>query len=257
MTVVSFSDEDDLGRITLESPPVNGFTHEFMHDMNDAIEAARESAPTVLLVESTLDDIFSAGGDLSWYVEADDQTLRNFVAYMHKTFRTLERLPIVTIAAIDGHCLAGGFELALACDQRIMTDGEWQLGCTETEIGAIPGGGGTQRLPREVGRATALDMIINARRISPTEAADLGLIQKLVDPDEFESDVQAYAERLANGPHRAYAAAKQAITNGMEMSLDEGLAYEQQIEYDLLDTADFKEGLEAFTNDRDPDFQGE
>lgn len=257
MPDVSFSMEDDIGRVTLESPPVNGFTHEFMHDLHDALEAARDAGPAVLLVESAIDGMFSAGGDLSWYVNADDETLQNFVSFMHKTFRTLERLPMVTVAAIDGHCLAGGFELALACDQRIVSNGAWQLGCTETEIGAMPGGGGTQRLPREVGRGTALDMILNARRVSPEEAADLGLVQRTVEPEEFQSEVQEYAERLANGPHRAYAAAKQAVTQGTEMSLDEGLAYEQELEYGLFETADFEEGLDAFVNDRDPEFRGE
>lgn len=257
MTAVSFSEKDGIGRVTLSSPPVNGFTHEFMHDLEEAVEAAREAGVGVVLVESELDGMFSAGGDLSWYVDAEEETLRNFVAYMHKTFRTLEQIPAVTVAAINGHCLAGGFELALACDVRIVSDGDWQLGCTETEIGAIPGGGGTQRLSREVGRATAIDMIVNARRISPADAAELSLVQDIVDTDDFETEVTSYAEQITDGPVLAYAAAKQAVTNGMEMGLDEGLAYEQQVEYDLFNSTDFQEGLDAFIDDREPDFRGE
>lgn len=257
MTAVSFAEANSVGRLTLSSPPVNAMNHAFMRELEAAIEEAREADVAVLVVESDLDGMFSAGGDLSWYVETDEGTLRNFVASIHKTFRTLEQLPAVTIAAIDGHCLAGGFELALACDLRIASAGDWMFGCTETEIGAIPGGGGTQRLPREVGRATAIDMIANARRVSPSEADDLGLIQRLVEPDDFEAAVTSYAERLASGPGRAIAATKLAVTNGMDMGLDEGLAYEQQLEYDLFGTADFEEGLDAFANDREPDFRGE
>lgn len=257
MTAVSFSQADGIGRITLASPPVNSFTDEFIKDLENATEGARKAGVGVVVVESDLDGMFSAGGDLSWYVEANEQALRNFVAFMHKTFRTLEKLPAVTVAAVDGHCLAGGFELTLACDVRIISDGDWQLGCTETEIGAIPGGGGTQRLPREVGRATAIDMIVNARRVTPAEAADMGLVQRVVDPVDFEDEVQTYAAQIADGPARAHAAAKQAVTDGMEMSLDKGLAYEQQLEYDLFGTADFQEGIAAFVNDRKPEFRGE
>lgn len=256
MAEIRFTADGDVGRVTLDAPPVNGFTNGFIQDLNEALESAREASPDVLLVKSALDGMFSAGGDLAWYANADDQTFRNFVTHIHKTFRTLERLPMVTIAAIDGHCLAGGFELALACDQRFVSDGDWQLGCTEIEIGAIPGGGGTQRLPREVGRATALDMILNARRISPTEAADMGLVQRIFAPSEFENELEEYAKNLTEGPQRAHAAAKKAVTQGMEMSLDEGLDYEQELEYGLFETRDFEEGLDAFVHDREPEFEG-
>lgn len=100
-------------------------------------------------------------------------------------------------------------------------------------------------------------MIVNARRVTPAEAADLGLAQRVVDPADFEDEVRTYAALIADGPARAHAAAKQAVTDGMEMSLDQGLAYEQQLEYDLFGTEGFRDGISAFVDDREPEFRGE
>jgi enoyl-CoA hydratase len=257
MAEVTYEHAAGIGRITMDRPPANGWTHEFMHELNDALETAREREPAALVVESEIDGMFCAGGDIKWYDTVDESTMRRFVSYMHKTLRTVEQLPCVVIAAIDGHCLAGGLELALACDVRLASDGPWEIGCPETNIGAIPGGGGTQRLSREVGRGTAIDMLVRAHRLSTSEAHELGILQAVHDPDEFDDAVYEYAEYVADGASEAYAAAKQAVTHGLEMSLDQGLAYEQQLQYELFATDDFAEGVAAFAAGRDPEFGGD
>lgn len=257
MSEVRYSQTDGIARITMDRAPANGFTHGFVHELDDAFERAREEEPAVVVLESALDGMFCAGGDIKWYDGVDEETMRRFVSYMHKTIRTIEKLPCVVVAAIDGHCLAGGLELALACDVRLASDGAWKLGCPETNIGAIPGAGGTQRLSREVGRGTAIDMLVRARHLSPAEALSHGILQEVYDVEEFDDAVTEYAETVADGASRAYAAAKQAVTEGLEMSLDQGLAYEQQLQYELFGTADFSEGVSAFVEGRDPDFTGE
>lgn len=240
----------------MDAPPVNAFTQEFVDELDEAVTEAEVAEPPVVVVESALDGVFSAGGDLAWYAEIDDATMRSYMRHLHEVTRRIETLPSVVVAAIDGNCLGGGFELALACDLRFVSDGDWELGCVESELGAIPGGGGTQRLPRAVGRGPALMLLLEARRLSPATAREMDLVQKVLPRAEFEEEVDAWTRDVASGPSRAHVAAKQAVLAGTERPIDEGLACERRLEGDLIETADFAEGLAAFHEGRTPEFEG-
>ncbi|WP_255152098.1 enoyl-CoA hydratase/isomerase family protein [Halorarius halobius] len=252
----AYAESDGVGTITMQKPPANGLSLDSMRVLSDALDTVRDEAVPVVVVESDLDGMFSAGGDLSWYEEATPGELDAFAELLHENLRRMETMGTLFLAAIDGHALAGGFELALGCDFRFVSRGDWRIGLTETDIGAIPGGGGTQRLPREVGRSRALKMIVDAEQLSPEEALEAGLVQELYDPDELEAAVHEYARELADGPTLAYAAAKEAVTRGAEMHIDDGLAFERARESELGESDDFEEGVTAFAEGREPEFEG-
>ena len=146
----------------------------------------------------------------------------------HRLCMRLEALPAIAIAALNGNAAGGGLELALACDFRLMARGPYALGLPETSVGIIPGAGGTQRLPRLVGEARALDLILHGRLVAPDEALALGLVHRVYEPPVFREEVQAFAQTLAARAPIALAAAKRAIRSGAERPLAEGLALEQE-----------------------------
>lgn len=238
---LSYSRDGEVGRIVFSNPPVNAFTLATIRDLDRVLEEIREDAPGIVLLESDIDGTFSAGGDVNWLADQEPETLRRFTSVIHKTFRTIETIPTLFVAAIDGNCLAGGFELALACDMRFAADGDFALGLTEADIGSLPGGGGPKRLSQELGRGTAIELIVDATRLSPAEAYDLGLVQKLYDPDEFDAALQRYVDELTEGSTQAYGAAKLAVTNGLNMSTEEALAYENILASSIRHTDEYQE----------------
>jgi enoyl-CoA hydratase/carnithine racemase len=165
-------------------------------------------------------------------------------------------IPVPTIAAINGVALGGGFELALACDIRIASSIA-VAGLPETTLAIIPGGGGTQRLPRIAGEARAKELIFTGRRISAGEALDYGIVHEVVAPDELRARVQAVARAIASNGPVAVRAAKEAIVRGLEMPLVQGLALELEMYSRTVPTKDRVEGLEAFREKRAPVYRGE
>ena len=166
----------------------------------------------------------------------------------------LERIPKIVIAAINGHCVGGGLEIAMACDLRFMRSGG-QIGLPEVTLGVLPGTGGTQRLPRLVGKGRAIDLMITGRTISPEEAKDIGLINDVCEGDAVEF-AQQYAAKLNAGAVRAIGLIKVAVQEGTEMALANGLALERELQNRLFVTDDAKEGLAAFLEKRKPAFKG-
>jgi len=176
----------------------------------------------------------------------------------HESFRKMENTPIVFIAAISGHCLGGGFELALACDLRFAAEGSYQIGLPETNLGLFPGSGGTQRLPRLVGLSRGLDLILNATTMPPGQAKELGLVDRLFpDPGACREGAIEYAKKLAAGPSVALGHAKLAVTQGFATPLDVGLAMEREAISRVFVSSDANEGIKAFGEKRKPDFKGE
>ena len=167
----------------------------------------------------------------------------------------LEEIPKVTIAAIEGYCLGGGCELALACDFRFASQ-EAQFGQPEIAIGIIPGAGGTQRLPRLVGHARARELIYSGRRIAAEEALRIGLVDALVPPGQAHHVASEAARRYASGPTRALAAAKEAMNAAALGDVRRGLGVERDVFVGLFDTEDQKEGMRAFLEKRGPRFTG-
>jgi len=223
----------------------------------EAIESIKaDSTARVLIVTGAGDKAFSAGADLK---ERRTMTLDQLKQHNRKIFGIaleLENLPIPTIAAINGYALAGGLEIALACDLRIASENA-QMGLPEVTLGILPAGGGTQRLPRLIGKARAKELIFTGRRIGAAEAERLGLVNKTVPPEMLMKEVLELAQTIKTNAPLAVSGAKQAINAGYETDIQTGFVLERQIQYALYTTRDWQEGLAAFNENRKPVYKGE
>lgn len=256
----SIDNESSIGRIRLSREPVNAMNKEFTEQLVDAIRDIRfREEVNVIVIESSIDGMFSAGGDFNEFMENIERGTKEKISektiLSREAREMLENTPKPVIALIDGHCLAGGLELALACDFRYATPRS-TFGLTENDIGAVPGGGGTQRLPRVVGRETALKMILFAERIPAEEATETGLVTEVFEEESFDEKTEKRITELSTGAAMAHGFSKLAVKNGMEMSLEEGLSYEWLLNRATLQSRDFDEAMEAFREDRDPEFEG-
>ena len=162
----------------------------------------------------------------------------------------------IFIAAINGFALGGGLEMALACDLRFAAEGEYKLGLPEVTLGLLPGNGGTQRLPRLIGRTKALDLMITGRMVEPKEAFALGIVDRLFAAAELQSETMKYAKRLAGGATLAIGRIKRCVMEGLDLPLDDALALERDLMEPLFETQDAKEGIAAFAEKRAPVYSG-
>ena len=160
--------------------------------------------------------------------------------------------PKVYVAAVNGHCMGGGLELALCCDVRYAGKGNWKVGLPEVNLGLIPGEGGTQFAGRIMGPSRALMYMVTGEAFGPEKATELGLFDELVEADEVEAKALAFAHKCADGPAKAIGFMKLALTEGLDLPLYEAFAYERHLQNQLFDTPDSKEGVAAFTEKRAP-----
>ncbi|MDH5674472.1 MAG: enoyl-CoA hydratase/isomerase family protein [Myxococcales bacterium] len=175
---------------------------------------------------------------------------------LHQLIVGLEQLDLITVAAIDGLAMGGGLELALGCDFRLLRDGTHVLGLPETTVGIIPGAGGTQRLTRLLGSARALDLILHAQLLRPSQALELGLVHRVFADADFERELGAFVDDLAARAPLALAAAKRAIRQGQDMPLRQALALEQREFQSVMGTEDARNAMAAYLKGRRPSFQG-
>jgi enoyl-CoA hydratase/carnithine racemase len=178
------------------------------------------------------------------------------IRFAHNTLSKMAASDKVFIAAVNGHALGGGLEMALACDLRFAAEGKYYMGLPEVTLGLLPGNGGTQRLPRLIGANKALEMMLTGERIGPEEAHRIGLVNKLFPVEQLQAETEAYAQKLAAGASLAIAAIKRCVYDGMQMDLADGLALERQLIEPLYDSADAAEGFAAFAEKRPPVYQG-
>jgi enoyl-CoA hydratase/carnithine racemase len=201
------------------------------------------------------DKAFCAGADLKERATMSEGEVRAFLAGLRRTLRVIETSGAVYIAAINGSALGGGTELALACDLRIAAPAA-ELGLTEVRLGIIPGGGGTQRLPRLVGPGRAKDLIFTGRRVNAAEALAIGLVQRLAPEGRLLEVALGVAEQIAENAPLAVAAAKRAVDQGLSLDLDAALALELEQYETVLRSEDRLEGLRAFAEKRRPAWKG-
>lgn len=234
--------DDGVAVVTLDNPKVNTLSSAVLHQLRAVIAAFHDDPPGAVVVTGG-DRIFAAGADISEF--SGPERAAGLGALFRETFDALAELPRVTIAAICGFALGGGCELALACDFRVASD-KAKLGQPEILLGIIPGGGGTQRLPRLVGSARAKDLILTGRRVCAPEALSMGLVDEVVPQNEVVSRSIEKAGEFARGPLVAQALAKRAIDRGLDITLDGGLDLEQQVFVESFATDDARTGTTSF-----------
>ena len=250
---LDYTAENHIAVITINHPPANTWNLATMQEFGDALTRVEEDREVrALVLTGGGNKCFSAGFDVS---DAANAAVTSPLG--RKTWRRLDRLAKPTIAAVNGHALGGGLELALCCHFRIAADNPAvKLGLTELNLGILPGWGGTQRLPRIVGRARALDMILFSRVLSPNEALDMGLVNRITPAGQLMDTAMALAGELAARPPIAVACVLQAMRDGLYEGLDPGLETEAQGSGLVRETEDRKEGFQAFLEKRPPRFQG-
>jgi enoyl-CoA hydratase/carnithine racemase len=252
-------DRDDRGVavLALTRPPVNALSGALMEELRDLAQLlAADPSVRVLVVRSEAPGIFMAGADLQ-DVLARMGDVAALNALLRSALDTLERLPFPTIAALNGHALGGGCELALACDFRVMARGRGRIGLPEVQRGLLAAGGGTQRALRALGRARALDFVMRGRLLDADEAERLGLVTSAVDADHLEAATEALVVEFLALPAMALAAAKRVVLEGDDMSLADGLTLEGAAMEQLLTTSsDSREGIASFLEKREPVYTG-
>lgn len=246
-----------VGTIEIVKPKANTYDLEMMHELDSAIEEMRfDDAAKVVVLTSGVPGFFSAGADIEMLRKSQPDFKAMFCLHCQETLNKFAVTPKVVIAAINGHCVGGGLEIALATDLRMMASGSGKIGLPEVTLGVLPGTGGTQRLPRLIGASRALDMMITGKLLTPEEALSIGLVNYVFPAATFAADVAKYAQALAEGPSRAISLIKRSVVEGVEAPLVSGLALERELQNRLFVTEDAKEGLSAFAEKRKPAFKG-
>ncbi|PSP97731.1 3-hydroxybutyryl-CoA dehydrogenase [Halobacteriales archaeon QS_5_70_17] len=248
---IDYELEDGHLAVVLDRPErLNALNRDLMDEVVHLLETTPEEEVRAVTFEGAGDRAFSAGADISGFsgIEPHEKEVTEL-------FEAVANYPRPTLAKIDGYCLGGGHELALACDLRIATEGS-EFGFPEIDLGLIPGGGGTQRAMRMLTDARAKELVFRGERIDAATAEDWGLINRAVPDDEFDATVEEFLEDLLAGPPVALRKAKRVMDAGREADLRSGLEMEAQAFGLLLGTEDHEEGAAAFAEDRDPDFEG-
>jgi enoyl-CoA hydratase/carnithine racemase len=234
-----------VATIRLDRPKLNPLSGQVAAELGEAVDALAvdESARAVVVWGGP--NVFAAGADITEMSERDTVSMYRWIGRFQDVFTRLDRLPQITIAAINGYALGGGCELALACDLRVAAE-DAQLGQPEILLGVMPGAGGTQRLPRLIGVGRAKEIIYSGRFVKADEALSIGLVNEVVPAEKVYDRAVEVAERYARGPTVALFAAKQTIQNGMEVDMGNGLLIERQAFAALFATEDQKIGMKSF-----------
>ncbi len=256
LSVLQFEITNNVGVISMDNPPVNALTPSFLEDFNQIFKQFADN-PEIrsALLASNCPGFFSAGDDVTKLKEIDEDTIA-LLPKVHEMLNAFEALPIPTVAAINGHALGGGLELALACDFRFMGQDSGRIGLPEVRLGMIPAFGGTQRLPLVVGKTKAIEMMFKGLQITPEEAKDIGLINDIHSQAELFDKSLYYAERLAKQATGAIARIKRCVQTGLYEGFQKGLAMEKKAFRENIVSRDAKEGIDAFLTGRKPAFKG-
>ncbi|MBL9025903.1 MAG: enoyl-CoA hydratase/isomerase family protein [Myxococcales bacterium] len=262
MALVDYETSSGVALLTLNDPPFNGYTYEMMKDLDAAILEARfDTDVEVIVITGHGDKFFCSGANINMLKEADERFKYYFCLHANETLLRLEHTPKLCIAAIHGHCVGGGLEIALACDLRVARKGAGKMGLPEVALGVLPGTGGTQRLARLVGRSKALQLMVEGSTFDFEQGHSIGLVHEVWETataDQFKSRAMEYAHRFTKPGKASLAvgAIKRAVATGLEVGLEQGLALERELQAELFASGDAKEGLAAYTDKRKPRFSG-
>ena len=262
--LVNVTREGGIANVVMTRNGNNSVAEDLMSELAAAFtELGRDPDVRVIVLRSGYEKYFSVGADLGAMGSIDreapdaEDRIVEVMKSANRGYDTIAATPKPVVAAINGHALGGGCELTLCCDYRIMVeDGRSKIGQSESALGIIPGAGGTQRLPRLIGRARALPMLYESTRLSAREAEAIGLVNRAVAPEEFEGAVNELAQRLAKMPTVALGLIKDAVNRGQETSLAEGLEIEMRNFAKVSLTEDAVIGVISFLQKQEPEFKG-
>jgi enoyl-CoA hydratase/carnithine racemase len=247
--------EDGVAIIELNRPPANAHHTPMILELDRAVTEVRfDDRVKAATLASASDKFFSAGADIQMIRNESGEQVGLLSQTSKEVILKMRSIPKVFLGVINGHCMGGGLELALACDYRYAGRGSWKVGLPEVNLGLIPGEGGTQMLGRILGPARALKLMVTGETFTPELATEWGLFNELVDANQVWDTAMGFARQIARGPTRAIGFMKVALTEGLEMPLHDAFNYERHLQNQLFDTADSKEGVRAFLEKRPPKF---
>lgn len=260
--LVSVAKGDGLAVLTLTAPPANTYSYDMMRQLDAAVLDARmDDDVHVIVLRGAGEKFFCAGADIQMLQTVTPRYKYFFCLHANETLLRLEQTPKLVIAALNGHCVGGGLEVALAADLRWARQGAGKVGLPEVNLGVLPGTGGTQRMVRLVGKPAAIELMATGRLFDFDEAQQRGLVNDVIPADSADVFLEVVRKRARAfvPPARASRAVgliKRAVQSGAESSLAEGLALERELQQQLFESADAKEGLAAHVEKRTPVFKG-
>jgi enoyl-CoA hydratase len=261
-TLVHYEVRDGVAIFTLDDPPANTYTHEMMRELDACILRARfDASVDVIVITGKGEKFFCAGANINMLQKADPTWKYYFCLHANETLLKLEHTPKLVIAALNGHTVGGGLEIAMAADLRIARRGAGKIGLPEVALGVLPGTGGTQRLTKLVGASKAIELMVQGNNIDFDEAAGMGIVNRVLDAegrDAFLEQVLEYARQFTRPNKATFAVGniKRSCQSGAELPLEQGLALERELQALLFNSADAKEGLNAYVEKRTAHFTG-
>jgi len=257
--LVKYHVDGGVGVLTLCDPPANTYTYEMFQEFDTAILKARmDDDVHVIMLTGDGDKFFSAGANINMLNTVTPTFKYYFCLHANETLNRLEQTPKLVIAALNGHTVGGGLEIAMAADMRIACDGGGKIGLPEVTLGVLPGTGGTQRLARMLGKSKALELMVTGRTFGFDEAKQLGIVNDVLPAANFMEDVMTYAKQFVppNKASKAVGRIKRCVVSGSEVPFSEGLAIERELQQQLFTSGDGKEGVNAYVEKRRPQFTG-
>ncbi len=260
--LVLYQTKDGVATLTLNDPPANAYTYQMMRTLDERILAARmDESIQVIVITGQGEKFFSAGANIQMLGSVTPSFKYYFCLHANETLNRLEQTPKLVIAAINGHCVGGGFEIAMAADIRVARRHAGKIGLPEVSLGVLPGTGGTQRLARLVGKARAIEFMTTGELFEFETARELGLISRLYVADTSESfmeQIMNYAGEFTapNKAAKAVGLIKRSVQTGAEVPFESALALERELQQQLFQSEDAREGIDAYVNKRKPQFKG-
>jgi enoyl-CoA hydratase/carnithine racemase len=257
--LVEYRVEKGVAVFELNDPPANTYSYEMMRQLDERIlEARMDPAVHVLLLTGRGEKFFCAGADIKMLSAATPDFKYYFCLHANETLSRLEQTPKLVIAALNGHTVGGGLEVALAADLRLARRNGGKIGLPEVSLGVLPGTGGTQRLARLVGKSRAIELMATGKLLSFEEGEALGLVNRIFEPQTFWSEVMDYAGQFVppGKASKAVGRIKRAVCSGLELPFAEALALERELQQQLFISEDAREGLDAYLAKRAPQFKG-
>jgi enoyl-CoA hydratase len=256
--LINYTAEGGIAWVEMNDPPANTYTYEMMQQMDNAILRARMDGDVqVIILRGAGDKFFSAGANIKMLSSVTPEFKYYFCLHANETLNRLEQTPKLIIAALNGHTVGGGLEIALAADIRLARQDAGKIGLPEVALGVLPGTGGTQRLSRLVGKSRAIELMATGRTLSFEEAEEIGLVNQVFARDTFFEEVTEYGKQFLppRKAARAVGRIKRAVQSGLEMPFGEGLALERELQQHLFQSEDAHEGLAAYVEKRTPSFK--